>query len=843
MKKLKKLTSLLFLFCCLCFCLILFPQTARAGSLTPTAQDNLNVRLRRTSDLIPVSGGYMRVFHQKNSVGVEYYDNDLKIRSKRKINMELPLWGGFYAGSDGYYLVEGQTNNKENDSAEVIRVIRYDTNWNRNGAAAITSNPELFGGEVRTPFDYGCVEMTESNGKLYVVTGHEGYVDSSVGQGHQGFLMAEIDQATMKGKIVSCDLWHSFAQYIKSQGSYLYVLEQSEGSRCTKLSRYDSTTLACTTIELLPYGGSHTSVWALACYASVDGMAVSSDSVLCVGTSIDQSKYDKVSENTPHNLYLSVTPMSDFSEKATTTRKLTNFTGGGKSFAGVKITKINDNRFMISWEEYVSDDNKKNSSANDPLSSSTLHYLFVDGKGKSLSKEFTTAAPISDCQPVVKDSRVVYYASNSNTLNFYSINSDNGKADKKTYHIAGDNATWNFKNGILTISGYGPLSISTEENHRYPVSSTKGWFTFSSDSSWKAIKNQIRKVIIKPGITSISERAFVYLPELKEVDIQKGVTKIGKEAFAYCNKLSRINIPDTVKSIGTDAVWCGYYWSDSSHAYFCKIHAPYGSYAVTYAKKNNISYACNISDAAVTGIKKTYTYTGSDIKPVPTVTLGKAKLSGINDYHVTYQNNKKAGTATLKIIGDNHFYGTITLNFQITPAATPKPQTAKTFRDAYNVYTVNATGTSVALKGPRSRNTVTAKIPATVKANGKTYKVTAIAANAFKNCKNLKQVTISGNITSIGAGAFQGCTSLRTVKIGSRVSAIGTKAFCDCKALTSVTIQTGRLTSKSSGKYIFTRAGQNNYKKLTVKVPASRLSSYKKLFQSQGLSTQIRIIK
>ena len=186
---------------------------------------------------------------------------------------------------------------------------------------------------------------------------------------------------------------------------------------------------------------------------------------------------------------------------------------------------------MISWEEYVSDDNRKSSSANDPLSSSTLHYLFVDGKGKSLSKEFTTAAPISDCQPVVKDSKVVYYASNSNTLNFYSINSDNGKADKKTYHIAGDNATWNFKNGILTISGYGPLSISTEENNRYPVSSTNGWFSFSSDSSWKAIKNQIRKVIIKPGITSISERAFVYLPELKEVDIQKGVTKIGKEAY------------------------------------------------------------------------------------------------------------------------------------------------------------------------------------------------------------------------------------------------------------------------------------------------------------------------
>ena len=195
------------------------------------------------------------------------------------------------------------------------------------------------------------------------------------------------------------------------------------------------------------------------------------------------------------------------------------------------------------------------------------------------------------------------------------------------------------------------------------------------------------------------------------MDIQKGVTKIGKEAFAYCDKLSRINIPDTVKSIWNGCC-VGRLRVCQLSCIFLQDPCSVRLLRSYICQENNISYACNISDAAVTGIKKTYTYTGSDIKPVPTVTLGKAKLSGINDYHVTYQNNKKAGTATLKIIGDYHFYGTITLNFQITPAATPKPQTAKTFRDAYNVYTVNTTGTSVALKGPRSRNTVTAKIPA-----------------------------------------------------------------------------------------------------------------------------------
>lgn len=36
------------------------------------------------------------------------------------------MWGGFYAGNNGYYLVEGVSNTDESDTAEVIRVIKYD---------------------------------------------------------------------------------------------------------------------------------------------------------------------------------------------------------------------------------------------------------------------------------------------------------------------------------------------------------------------------------------------------------------------------------------------------------------------------------------------------------------------------------------------------------------------------------------------------------------------------------------------------------------------------------------------------------------------------------------------
>lgn len=847
MKKLKKLTSLLFLPCCLFLCLLLFPRVTQAAeSLTPTAQNNLSVGLRRTSDLVVTSNGYMRVFFKKSSVGIEYYDDSLQILSRKEIAMELPLWGGFYAGSDGYYLVEGQNNTAEDSSAEVIRVIHYDSNWNRTGAASITSNPDLFGGEVRYPFDYGCVEMAESNGKLYIVTAHQGYVDAAVGQGHQGFLLIEVDPARMTGKIVASDLWHSFAQYIKSQNSYLYVLEQSEGSRCTKLTRYDTSTFSRKTLEIFPYGGSRTSAWAVSCYASVDGMAVSSDNVLCIGTSIDQSKYDQVTEDTPHNIYLSVTPVSDFSESATTTRALTSFTDGGKSFLGAKITKVNDNRFMISWEEYEDDEDADQAvSDGDPLSTSTLHYLFVDGKGNTISKEFTTSAPISNCQPVVKDSQILYYASNSNTLNFYSIDSDNGSTVKKSYRVAGDNASWTFNNGVLTISGKGALSLSGEEKHRFPVSSTKNSYPYTVEGPWKNLKKQIKKIVIKSGITSISDNAFASLPAVKEVVIEKGLKEIGKEAFAYCDALDKITIPDTVTKIGDDVVWTGYSWIGSGgHVNYATIYAPYSSYAITYAKKNYINYSCDISEATVTGISKSYTYTGSAITPKPTLSIGKQKLSADNDYDVTYKNNKKAGTATVTIKGIGYFRGTLTVTFQILPAGDkPQNNTSKTIRDAYNVYTINATGSTVTLKNPRSRNTTTARIPASVKANGKTYKVTSIASGAFKNCKKLKQVTIGENISKIGSYAFQDCTALRTLKIGSKVSSVGTKAFYNCKALTSVTIRSTRLTSKTAEKNAFTNAGRNNYKKLTVKVPGSKLATYKKILKSSGLSSKAKVSK
>ncbi len=57
------------------------------------------------------------------------------------------------------------------------------------------------------------------------------------------------------------------------------------------------------------------------------------------------------------------------------------------------------------------------------------------------------------------------------------------------------------------------------------------------------------------------------------------------------------------------------------------------------------------------------------------------------------------------------------------------------------------------------------EIPETVEIDGKTYTVTEIAANAFKDNKDLTEVTIPGTVTKIGDGTFAGCENLRAIYV------------------------------------------------------------------------------
>lgn len=116
---------------------------------------------------------------------------------------------------------------------------------------------------------------------------------------------------------------------------------------------------------------------------------------------------------------------------------------------------------------------------------------------------------------------------------------------------------------------------------------------------------------------------------------------------------------------------------------------------------------------------------------------------------------------------------------------------------------------------PKNSKKTSVTIPPTIKINGYTYKVTAIADKAFKNNKNIKSITI-----------------------GKNVKKIGKEAFYNCKKLSKITIKSAVL--KTVGK----NAIKNIHKKATIKVPKKQLSKYKKLFKSKtGFKKTMKIKK
>lgn len=88
-----------------------------------------------------------------------------------------------------------------------------------------------------------------------------------------------------------------------------------------------------------------------------------------------------------------------------------------------------------------------------------------------------------------------------------------------------------------------------------------------------------------------------------------------------------------------------------------------------------------------------------------------------------------------------------------------------TVRSGVKYKITNTKKKTAAVIGASSKSIKKAVIAKTVKINKKTYKVTAINKNAFKNCKKLKKVIIQQGKLSIGKNAFKGINKKAAFKV------------------------------------------------------------------------------
>ena len=102
----------------------------------------------------------------------------------------------------------------------------------------------------------------------------------------------------------------------------------------------------------------------------------------------------------------------------------------------------------------------------------------------------------------------------------------------------GNNIVWTLDNdGTLTISGSGKMEIE-----ELPP--------------WYSMKDEIKQVVIKNGITSIGKCAFLMCGNLIEVSMPESITEIGLGAFYDCDGLQEIELPKNVTTIDVEAFSC-----------------------------------------------------------------------------------------------------------------------------------------------------------------------------------------------------------------------------------------------------------------------------------------------
>lgn len=131
------------------------------------------------------------------------------------------------------------------------------------------------------------------------------------------------------------------------------------------------------------------------------------------------------------------------------------------------------------------------------------------------------------------------------------------------------------------------------------------------------------------------------------------------------------------------------------------------------------------------------------------------------------------------------------------------PKVGTRYTVSGSTYKVTKAGTEVMVY-KTSKVARSVIIPATIKAKGITYKVTAIGTKAFNGNKKLTKVTVGTNIKKISNNAFYKCKSLKTV-----------------------TIKSVLLTKKTANKKAF--KGVN--KKMVIKAPKKVKKAYVKIFK------------
>lgn len=400
------------------------------------------------------SGGLTRVEYDGKAVIIEDYNNAFQLLSARTLQLELPIWGGFFAGKDYNFVVCGQENKEQNDAKEVIRVIKYGKNWTRLGSDS------LYGANTIIPFEGGSLRCGEYGGWLYIRTCHEMYA-SQDGRNHQANLMIAVRQDDMEITdsfyLVESGVGyvsHSFNQFIlvDAQGRIVTLDHGDAYPRSALLQRYtvragqDSFRLAEKDKWIwIDVGGGRREGRPAPASEEAElvvfpGGIGDNDTGAALGGLEETSKgyvaaynYDGVGgTGNTRDIYLAF--VGD--DLSVSTRRLTT---GVLASTPQSVAMTPDSGYVL-WNQ--------GTSAVDSWGyvrtamSDTLCYAAYASDG-TLGAVQTAAAPLSDCKPIAYQGKAVWYVTSGSAPVFYTLDKSGVKSVQATAANTGSNTAQN----------------------------------------------------------------------------------------------------------------------------------------------------------------------------------------------------------------------------------------------------------------------------------------------------------------------------------------------------------------------------------------------------------------
>ncbi len=294
----------------------------------------------------------------------------------------------------------------------------------------------------------------------------------------------------------------------------------------------------------------------------------------------------------------------------------------------------------------------------------------------------------------------------------------------------------------------------------------------------------VKQIVIKDGVTTINERAFMDCGNLINIGIPSSVTTMGMQAFMNCRSLTSIEIPSSVTSIwesvfencsGLTSVTMpdsvsgigkrGFYGCRS----LTSIEIPSSLTSIGESVFENCSNLTSIT--IPNGVERIGMMAFKSCSGLQNVTMSENLIS-ISSSAFMYCSSLKVieMPATLKSISANTFNGCSSLTSIEIPSSVTSIK-------------------STAFKGCSSLTKI--EIPSSV---------TSIGTYAFENCSSLTEIVISENVTSLETKVFNGCSSLSKIVIPENVTRIGEYAFGGCRSLTEIVIPEN---VTSLGRYAF----------------------------------------